>query len=608
MPLQTALHKTCYLLLLFCLPIHILAQCFNAPYGQNPLNTQTITKCDGIYQKLASNCLNGEYSKINISSGNLYSFKSSKSTDYITITNNDGTIAYVAGTALVSWVASFTGVIRFYTHANAACGTDNHKKTRKVSCTIPPCSLPGTISTTAISDTSATVSWVAAFPQPLNGYQYEIRTSGTAGSGAAGLVSSGSTVASITTVTVNRLTPGTLYFVYVRSNCGASVSSYQSGGSFTTTGTAPNPVPAFSHIVVVIGENTSAGSVFGSASAPYINALAAAGAKFTNSFALFHPSQPNYLGLYSGSNQGVTNDNFISTKYTSTNLGKELLNAGKTYVTFSEGLPVAGYDGNSNGLYARKHNPAANWMGTGTNQIPSLTNQPFSAFPVDFNNLPSIAFVVPDLCNDGHDICSPLNNSVLQYDHWVQTRLDAYKQWAIANNSLLVVTYDEDDFTGTNKIATVFYGAHVAVGTYSQTINHYNVLRTLEEANRLTVHTGAAATASVIDYCWSSTLQPIFAGSQADPGKVQSTGNYFSVYPNPANDKINIQSTNMTGNTLANWEIIDQEGVKLSKGIFPVVSKINHFEIPVGYLKKGVYFLRIYNSKQQTMNRFVILR
>ena len=132
-------------------------------------------------------------------------------------------------------------------------------------------------------------------------------------------------------------------------------------------------VPVFSHIVVVIGENTSSSSVFGSTDAPYINALAAQGAKFTNSFAIEHPSQPNYLDLYAGSNQGITDDGTPSTKFTTANLGRDLINAGKTYITYSEDLPSVGYDGSSSGNYARKHNPAANWMGTGTNQIPTTT-------------------------------------------------------------------------------------------------------------------------------------------------------------------------------------------------------------------------------------------
>ena len=262
-------------------------------------------------------------------------------------------------------------------------------------------------------------------------------------------------------------------------------------------------VPVFSHIVVVIGENTAAGSVFGNVNAPYINSLATAGAKFTNSYAITHPSQPNYLDLYSGNNQGIINDNLIATKFTSANLGAELINASKTYTTYSDGLPSVGYNGATSGKYARKHNPAANWMGTGVNQIPITTNQPFTAFPANYNNLPGVCFVVPDLCHDGHDVCAPLNNSVQQYDTWVQQNLDGYKQWCINNNSLLIVTYDEDDNSASNKIATVFYGAHVVVGVYSQTINHYNLLRTLEDAKNQSAHAGAAASATPIDFVWS---------------------------------------------------------------------------------------------------------
>jgi hypothetical protein len=52
--------------------------------------------------------------------------------------------------------------------------------------------------------------------------------------------------------------------------------------------------------------------------------------------------------------------------------------------------------------------------------------------------------------------------------------------WAKTNNSLLIVTFDEDQGTSTNHIATVFVGPMVKPGQYSEHINHYNVLRTLE--------------------------------------------------------------------------------------------------------------------------------
>ena len=51
-------------------------------------------------------------------------------------------------------------------------------------------------------------------------------------------------------------------------------------------------------------ENHSNTDVIGNSAAPYINSLAAGGANFTQSYAITHPSQPNYLALFSGSTQG----------------------------------------------------------------------------------------------------------------------------------------------------------------------------------------------------------------------------------------------------------------------------------------------------------------
>ncbi|HSZ55982.1 MAG TPA: hypothetical protein VK797_09990, partial [Tepidisphaeraceae bacterium] len=72
-------------------------------------------------------------------------------------------------------------------------------------------------------------------------------------------------------------------------------------------------VPTPAHVVIVVEENSSYDEIIGNSSAPYINTLASQGALFTNSSAIEHPSQPNYLDLFSGSNQGVTDDNATAT-------------------------------------------------------------------------------------------------------------------------------------------------------------------------------------------------------------------------------------------------------------------------------------------------------
>jgi acid phosphatase len=263
-------------------------------------------------------------------------------------------------------------------------------------------------------------------------------------------------------------------------------------------------IPVFNKIVVVIGENERASTVFDSLlNAPFINSLAHSGAEFTASFGIQHPSQPNYLCLFSGSNQGVSDNDKPAAHFTSVNLARELLNAGKTFCCFSEDLPYTGFDDQFSGLYARKHNPVSNWTGSGPNQVPESYNRPFSEMPSDFSHLPSVSFVIPNLCNDGHDLCAPDSNRTKQFDRWLENNFSVYANWCIHNNSLLIVTYDEDDWTSDNRIATVFYGAHVKQGVYADTMNHFTLLRTIEDAMNLSKHCGAASAEKPIDFCWT---------------------------------------------------------------------------------------------------------
>jgi phosphatidylinositol-3-phosphatase len=226
------------------------------------------------------------------------------------------------------------------------------------------------------------------------------------------------------------------------------------------------PLPA--HVVVVIEENHGYSQIIGSSQAPYINTLASEGALFTNSHAITHPSEPNYLALFSGSTQGITDDSCPHT-FSVANLGSELIVAKKTFTGYSEGLPSTGSTVCTSGEYARKHAP---W--TDFSNVPSGDNKPFSSFPTTFTNLPTISWVVPDLLNDMHD------GSIQQGDSWLQTHLQAYVTWAKTHNSLLIITWDEDQGTTGNHIATIFVGPMVKPGKYSENINHYNILRTLE--------------------------------------------------------------------------------------------------------------------------------
>lgn len=260
----------------------------------------------------------------------------------------------------------------------------------------------------------------------------------------------------------------------------------------TTTACLPDPPPT--HVVIVIEENHSATSIIGNAAAPYMNGLAQSGARFSEYYAVTHPSLPNYLAMFSGSTQGVTNDACPSpgSPYHVPNIGRELLDTGHTFVGYSEGLPAAGSTACSSGYYQRKHNPWSYFA-----DVPAASNQPFSAFPTDFTKLPTVSYVVPNQLHDMHD------GTIAQADSWLKTNLDAYAQWATTHNSILIVTWDEDDSSSNNHIDTFIVGAHVKPGSYATHYNHYSLLRTLEDLYGITTHAGAAASAVDLDNCWN---------------------------------------------------------------------------------------------------------
>jgi phosphatidylinositol-3-phosphatase len=273
----------------------------------------------------------------------------------------------------------------------------------------------------------------------------------------------------------------------------ASVGLWATGG-FGGDAHAAGTVPTPDHTVVVVMENHAYSQVIGSSSAPYINSLKNGGANLTASYGITHPSQPNYFTLFSGDTQGITSDSCYTPGFSSApNLASELAAAGKSWASYNESLPSQGSTTCSSGNYARKHNP---WFGF--SNVPTSSAYTFAQFPTDFTQLPQVSFVTPNLCSDMHDC------SVSTGDTWLKNNLGAYATWAKTHNSLLVVTFDEDNLLSGNRIPTVLYGQPVTAGaTSSTTYNHYNLLRTLEDMAGLTTHAGNAASAADITGIWS---------------------------------------------------------------------------------------------------------
>jgi hypothetical protein len=217
---------------------------------------------------------------------------------------------------------------------------------------------------------------------------------------------------------------------------------------------------------------------------------------------------------------------------TTANLGAQLIRHGKSFIGYTEGLPFDGSRDPSQGVNCELLNaqgvcqtidptitsvlfpppasqertlnrgPWVNWQDTNdansvinvpsSNTLPAATNLAFKDFPV-----PTLAIVLPNRIDDGHDpqpnsptcaatdiacLQSNVNLQIDDSDAWLQKNLAAYAAWAPTHNSLLIVTWDEDDSS--------FYTNHGPrnVVTFSPAAG--DVLTDIDEKTPLGITTG----------------------------------------------------------------------------------------------------------------------
>jgi hypothetical protein len=332
------------------------------------------------------------------------------------------------------------------------------------------------------------------------------------------------------------------------------------------------------HIVIVIEENHSLSQVIGSSNAPYINGLAQGGMLFTSFFAITHPSQPNYLQFFSGSHQGVFNDALpAGTPWQTDNLAGATIAAGSTFAIYSEDLPGVGSNVNTFLNYARKHNPCVNWQNATprANQIPPTANRPFfssSGAPffgdlgpsLDYNQLPAITIVVPNLQNDMHD------GSIAQADAWLSLWISGYANWCRTHDSLLIITWDEDNAASRNRIPTIFYGEKVLRGECDITYTLHNLLHTIEEFKTLP-HAGSSADVRAITGAFVGDPSTITRRFQ------QGSNGYFGA----VDTYLDASNSNLAHDSI-NPVVVD--GSPLSQGLirFDAVFGEASTQVPVG--------------------------
>jgi hypothetical protein len=300
----------------------------------------------------------------------------------------------------------------------------------------------------------------------------------------------------------------------MRAACGASFTALLCAGcSHAAPGrplgvgaVARLPASAASHVVVIVMENAEYGEVIGSRDAPYANALARRYALATHSFAITHPSLPNYLALVSGSTHGVSSD-CTGCAVSGPSIVDQLEAAHLSWRAYMEDMPHACFRGASARGYAKKHDPFIYFstVSRSPTRCSRLVGFPELGADLRAGRLPAFAWITPNLCDDGHDC------GVRGGDRFLARTVPALLH-ELGPHGLLVVTWDEGSSESGccgvargGHVATILAGPGARAGARdSAPVDHYGLLGTLERQLGLPPLAGAADPRS-------GTLAPMLA-------------------------------------------------------------------------------------------------
>ena len=272
--------------------------------------------------------------------------------------------------------------------------------------------------------------------------------------------------------------------------------------------TAFAQVPRSNHVYIVAEENRSYEHIVGSASMPYLNSLLAKGALATQFYSNMHGSLENYLIVTSG--QYLTHNNDTLTVFNVDNLERHLLTNGKTFKSYAQSLPYAGYTGLYSGAYMKRHAPLPYFSEMGNSSLISHhVSTAELAKDIANGTLPNFAFITPDGNNDMHNCGTNLGACLSTADQWLKNNIGpllASAPFQPGGDGVLIIWADEADLSTDNRcsatvltgcgghIVVAMIGPQVKAGYRSVTTYHHpSVLRTMLEALGTTANFPAAA-------------------------------------------------------------------------------------------------------------------
>ena len=268
-----------------------------------------------------------------------------------------------------------------------------------------------------------------------------------------------------------------------------------------TTGPAPtpspSPLPSFSRVFVIVMENKEFADVIGNAAAPYINSLASQYGLATAYTGVAHPSLPDYMALTGG--QTFFTTDCITCRTPARHVVDQLVDSGRTWKAYMDSMPTA-CSTTDTSLYVQKHNPFAHYtdvVGDTTRCVRHVV--PFTQFSADLSAgaLANFVWITPDMCHDMHSC------SVSAGDTWLSQVVPSILASPAFNNAVLFLLWDEGTTTtgGGGVIPAIVVSPFTPPGLrVSRPMNHYDTLRTIEDAWKLPPLGNAAAASALTEF------------------------------------------------------------------------------------------------------------
>jgi phospholipase C len=249
-----------------------------------------------------------------------------------------------------------------------------------------------------------------------------------------------------------------LLAVAVATACQPAVQGGRPGSTTSASPSGPSR-----HVFVIVLENTGYPLAL---QQPYISSLADQYAVANNYHDLGEPSLPNYLAMTSGSTWGIRDNEFHSLP--ATGIGNQLTTAGVSWKAYMEGF--TGDCFNSPYPYALKHNPFPYYGGKCPPNIVPMTD-----LATNLNSdTPSLSWITPGLCNDGHDC------GVRTADRWLSQfvpQITGSSAWK--KDGVLFITWDESS-SGDDRVALLVIAPKLR-GEITTRLDHYSLLATISD-------------------------------------------------------------------------------------------------------------------------------